>query len=49
MGGSIERIKILPIGLSSEEEVKNMFENVSAQNCKCHLGKDTEIQKLQYN
>ena len=42
MGGSTDRITILPIDMESKEEAQKMFETIDVSDAKCYLESDQE-------
>ena len=42
MGGHIERMTVLPIGIDDGKDAESMFENVDASHCKCFLESDRQ-------
>merc|ERR1712150_168276 len=42
MGGSTQRVTILPIGMDDENEAMDIFDNVDVSKCKCHLEQDRQ-------
>ena len=43
MGGSIERITILPIDVAEDQDAQRMFEHVDVSTSRCHLESDRQM------
>jgi hypothetical protein len=42
MGGSIQRITIIPIGIADSTEARSLFANADVSKCKCYLEADRQ-------